>query len=161
MKAIVQDRYGSPDDVLDLKDVDKPVAKNNEVLVRVHAASVHPDVLHIVKGLPYVFRLIPGVGLRKPLNGVPGIDMAGHVETVGEDVTQYQPGDEVFGETISGHQFHNCGAFAEYVAVSEDALVLKPVNLTFEQAAAVPISGFIALVSVRDHGQVYSRGKRS
>ena len=92
MKAIVQDRYGSPDDVLKLKDIDKPVVKDNEVLVRVHAASVHPDVWHAVTGRPYVLRLM-GAGLRRPKNTVPGIDAAGRVEAVGANVTQFHPGD--------------------------------------------------------------------
>ncbi len=153
MKAIVQGRYGSPDDVLELRDIDKPVVKDDEVLVRVHAASVHPDIWHAVAGRPYVVRLM-GAGLRTPKNRVPGIDAAGNVEAVGARVTQFEPGDEVFGETISGHQWRNGGAYAEYVSVPEDVLVLKPANLTFEQAAAVPTAALIALSGVRDQGQV-------
>ena len=153
MKAIVQHKYGSPDDVLELKDIDKPVAGDNEVLVRVHAASVHPDVCHAVRGVPYVLRIM-GSGLLKPKNRIPGLDMAGHVEAVGANVGQFRPGDEVFGETISAHQWHNAGAFAEYVSVPEEVLVLKPANLTLEQAAAVPTSASIALRSLRDQGQV-------
>lgn len=153
MKAIVQHKYGSPDDVLELRDIDKPVVKDNEVLVRVHAASVHPDVWHVVRGLPYVLRIM-GAGLLKPKNSVPGTDVAGHIESVGKNVTQFQPGDEVFGESVRGHQWHNGGAFAEYVSVPEDALALKPANLTFEQAAAVPTSAFIALQGLRDQGRV-------
>ena len=136
MKAIVQDKYGSPDDVLELREIDKPVVEDNGVLVRVHAASVHPDVWHLVRGWPYALRLTRA-GLLKPKNSVPGTDVAGHVESVGKDVTQFQPGDEVFGESVRGHQWHNGGAYAEYVSVPEDALALKPANLTFEQAAAV------------------------
>ena len=153
MKAIVQDKYGSPDDVLELKDIAKPVVKDDEVLVRVHAASVHPDVWHVVRGLPYVLRVM-GAGLLKPKSSVPGTDVAGHVESVGKLVKQFQPGDEVFGESVRGHQWHNGGAYAEHVSVPEDALALKPGNLTFEQAAAVPTSGFIALHGLRDEGQI-------
>src|SRR5918995_4462102 len=98
MKAIVQEKYGSPYDVLNLKDIDKPMLKDDEVLVQVHAASVHPDVWHVVRGLPYVLRLM-GAGLRKPKNPIPGTDVAGQVGTVGENVTHLQAGDEVFGET--------------------------------------------------------------
>jgi NADPH:quinone reductase-like Zn-dependent oxidoreductase len=151
MKAIVQDDYGSPDDVLELKDIDKPVVKDDEVLVRVHAASVHPDVWHVVRGLPYVLRLMGG-GLLKPKNSVPGTDVAGHVKTLGKKVTQFQSGDEVFGETTKGYQWTNGGAYAEYVAVPEDALALKSDNVTFEQAAAVPTSGLIALQNLPDEG---------
>src|ERR671911_2562987 len=103
MKAIVQYKYGSPD-VLELKDVDKPIVKDDEVLVQVHAASVHPDVWHVVRGLPYVLRLM-GAGLRKPKNPIPGTDVAGHVGTVGKDVARVRPGDEGFGETIKGYQW--------------------------------------------------------
>jgi NADPH:quinone reductase-like Zn-dependent oxidoreductase len=144
MKAIVQDRYGSPADVLELRDVDEPVVKDDEVLVRVHAASVHPDVWHVVRGLPYVLRLM-GAGLLKPKNPIPGTDVAGRVESVGRDVTRLQARDEVFGETIKGYQWTNGGAYAEYVPAPEDSLALKPANITFEQAAAVPTSGLIAL----------------
>jgi NADPH:quinone reductase-like Zn-dependent oxidoreductase len=103
MKAIVQDSYGSPEDVLEFQDIDKPVVKDDEMLVRVHAASVHPDVWHVVRGLPYVLRIM-GAGLLKPKNSVPGTDVAGHVESVGKNVTHYQLGDEVFGETFKGYQ---------------------------------------------------------
>ena len=152
MKAIVQDKYGSPD-VLELKAIDKPVVNDGEVLVRVHAASVHPDVWHVLRGLPYVLRIM-GAGLSKPKNSVPGTDVAGHVESVGKDVTLFQPGDEVFGESVRGHQWHNGGAYAEYTSVPEDQLALKPANITFEQAAAVPTSGLIALQGLHEYGQV-------
>ena len=151
MKAIVQDRYGSPDDVLELKEIDKPVIKDDEVLVRVRAASVHPDVWHVVRGLPYVLRIM-GAGLLRPKKRVPGTDMAGHVEAAGESVTLFQPGDEVFGESVRGYQWHNGGAYAEYVSVSEDALALKPDNITFEQAATVPTSGLIVLMNLPNEG---------
>ena len=153
MKGIVQDRYGSPDEVLRLEEIDTPRIEDNGVLVRVHAASVHPDIWHAVTGYPRVLHLM-GSGLLQPKNRVPGIDAAGTVEAIGANVTRFQPGDEVFGETFSGHQWHNGGAFAEYVAVPEDVLALKPSNLTFEQAAAVPTSAFIAMMSVRDQAQV-------
>jgi NADPH:quinone reductase-like Zn-dependent oxidoreductase len=152
MKAIGHDKYGSPD-ALELKEIDKPVVKDDEVLVRVHAASVHADVWHAVRGLPYVLRIM-GAGLLKPKNSVPGTDVAGLVESVGKDVKRFQPGDEVFGESVSGNQWRNGGAYAEYVSVPEAALALKPANLTFEQAAAVPTSAFIALQCVRDQGRV-------
>src|SRR5919107_125151 len=149
MKAIVQEKYGSPYDVLNLKDIGKPMLKDDEVLVRVHAASVHPDVWHVVRGLPYVLRLM-GAGLLRPKNSVPGTDVAGHVESVGKNVTQFQQGDEVFGETIKGYQWTNGGAYAEHVSVPEDQLALKPDNITFDQAAAVPTSGLIALQNLPD-----------
>ena len=129
------------------------MVEDDEVLVRVRAASVHPDIWHVVRGVPYVLRLM-GSGVLKPKNGVPGTDVAGHVDSVGKDVTRFQPGDEVFGESLRGHLTHHGGAYAEYVSVPEDALALKPANLTFEQAAAVPTSGFIALQGVRDQGRV-------
>src|SRR5918993_5954148 len=158
MKAIVQDKYGSPAEVLQLGDVDEPVVKDDEVLVRVQAASVHPDVWHVVKGLPYVLRIM-GAGLLKPKNRVPGTDVAGHVESVGKNVTRLQPGDEVFGESVRGHQWHNGGAYAEYVSIPEEQLALKPANITFEQAAAVPTSGLIALQGLREYGQVQPEQK--
>ncbi len=153
MKAIVQDKYGSPDDVLELKDIDKPVVKDDDVLVRVHAASMHADVWHVVTGRPYILGMI-GAGLRKPKNPVPGTDVAGRVESVGKNVTQFQPADEVFGESVRGFQWKNGGVFAEYASVPEDALALKPAGLTFEQAAAVPTSATIALRNLRIGGEI-------
>lgn len=154
MKAIIQSKYGSPGDVLQLRDVDKPVAGDGEVLVRVRAASVHPDVWHVVTGRPYVLRLM-GAGLFKPKNPVPGTDVAGHVESVGENVTQFRPGDEVFGESLKGTlQWMNGGAFAEYASVSQDALALKPQGISFEQAAAVPTSGLIALLNLQNQRKI-------
>lgn len=147
MKAIVQERYGSPDD-LEVREVDKPVVGDDEVLVRVRAASIHPDVWHVVSGRPYVLRLM-GAGLAKPKNPIPGTDMAGIVESVGKSVTRFRPGSPVFGETIVAQQWVNGGAFAEYVSVRQDLLALKPGNVTFEQAASVPTSGFIALQNLR------------
>jgi NADPH:quinone reductase-like Zn-dependent oxidoreductase len=143
MKAIVQTGYGSPD-VLQLREIDPPVVRDDEVLVRVRAASVHPDVWHVMTGQPYVLRLM-GSGLRRPKRQVPGTDLAGQVESVGRDVTRFRPGDEVFGESVRGHQWRNGGAFAELASVPEGALAGKPGNVSFAQAAAVPTSGLIAL----------------
>ena len=144
MKAIVQDEYGSPD-VLRVGEIDKPEAGDCEVLVRVHAAGVDPGVWHVMTGLPYLIRLM-GYGLRAPKTRVPGTDFAGLVEAVGKDVTQFQPGDEVFG-------FCKC-CFAEYACAREDKIAPKPANLTFEQAAAVPTSALTALQGLRDKGEV-------
>jgi NADPH:quinone reductase-like Zn-dependent oxidoreductase len=151
MKAIIQDRYGPPE-VLRLADVDPPSARPDEVLVRVHAASLHPDVWHVLHGRPYVLRLM-GAGLRRPSQPVPGIDMAGVVEAVGAAVTRFAPGDEVFGETIKGFQWRNGGAFAEYVAAPERTLAHKPSGLRFAQAAAVPTSGLIAWSALHRQGR--------
>ena len=144
MKAIVQHRYGSPD-VLQLREIDQPVAGDDEVLVRVHAAGVDQGVWHITAGLPYLIRLA-GYGIRSPKNPVPGADLAGVVEAVGKGVTRFQPGDEVFGI--------GRGSFAEYACARKDKLAAKPLNLSFEQAAAVAISGLPALQGLRDHGKV-------
>ena len=144
MKAIVQDMYGPPD-VLELRDIGKPVVGADEVLVRVHAAGLDQGVWHQMAGLPYPIR-IAGYGLRAPKNPVPGMDVAGRVDAVGDDVTQFQPGDEVFGTCR--------GSFAEYACARADRLLPKPASLSFEQAAAVPISGYAALQAVRDQGKV-------
>ena len=144
MKAIVQDTYGSAD-VLRLRDIDKPAIADDEVLVRVHAAGLDRGVWHLMTGLPYPIRLA-GYGLRAPRTPVPGTDMAGVVEAVGGDVTRFQAGDEVFGI--------GKGAFAEYARAPESKLAPKPANLSFEQAAAVAISGSTALQALRDHGRV-------
>jgi len=157
MKAIVQDKYGSPG-ALELRDVDRPAPKDDEVLVRVRAASVHPDVWHVVRGVPYILRLM-GSGLLRPNCRIPGTDMAGQVESVGKNVVQFRPGDEVFGECLTGHQWVNGGAYAEYVSVRESALAQKPANVTFEQAAAVPTSGFIALQGLRTEGGIQAGHK--
>ncbi len=154
MKAIVQERYGSAD-VLELREIDRPTAGDDEVLVRVRAASLHPDVWHAMKGVPFVLRVM-GSGLRKPKNVVPGTDLAGHVESVGRNVTRFKPGDEVFGLSVFANLWRNGGAYAEYAAVPEARLELKPAELTFEQAAAVPTSGSLAVQAVRDEGRVRS-----
>jgi len=143
MKAIVHRAYGPAEQVLELRDIDVPAPRSGEVLVRVRAASVHPDVWHVIEGLPYVVRLF-GNGVRKPKKLVPGTDLAGVVEAVGDGVTRFKVGDEVFGESTP-MGWWNGGAYAEYAAVSEKLLVHKPANISFEEAAAVPTSGFIAL----------------
>jgi NADPH:quinone reductase-like Zn-dependent oxidoreductase len=144
MKAMTQDRYGSAD-VLALDDIAVPVAGDDEVLLRVRAAGVGPDVWHLMTGLPYFVRLM-GVGLRKPKTRVAGWDVAGSVEGVGKDVSQFQLGDEVFGTCR--------GAFAEYACGRAETLAPKPANLSFEQAAGVPVSGSTALRGLRDAGGV-------
>jgi NADPH:quinone reductase-like Zn-dependent oxidoreductase len=151
MKAIVQHEYGAPD-VLELRDIDKPEIGDDDVLVRVNAAGVDRGVWHLMAGLPYFLRLIiPDLGLRAPKSLVPGSDVAGVVEAVGKDVTRFQPGDEVFGI--------GKGTYAEYARVLEDKLAPKPANLSFEQAAVVPISGLTALQAVRDSGKVQTGQK--
>ena len=143
MKAIVHERYGSPH-LLELREVAEPVVAADTVLVRVRACSVNPVDWHGITGVPFIVRL-GGSGLRRPKSEQAGVDFAGTVEAVGEDVTQFQVGDEVFGSRI--------GAFAELVAVPEErAIVPKPGNLTFEQAAAVPVAGLTALQGLRDKG---------
>src|SRR5204863_4417994 len=143
MKAIVQTQYGSPN-VLQLKDVDAPAVKEDEVLVRVHAAAVNIGDWHLLRGVPYVMRLV--AGLRRPRRGIPGLDIAGQVEAIGRNVKQLRPGDEVFGWCK--------GAFAEYASAAESNLLPKPANLTPEQSAAVGDSAFTALAAVRDQGKV-------
>ena len=150
MKAIVQRRYGSSD-VLELGDVDQPAIGDDQMLVRVHAASVHADVWHVMRGVPYVLRVM-GAGLRAPKDLVPGTDPAGIVESVGRDVTRFRPGDEVFGQSLVANLWRNGGAFAEYAAVSETRFERKPSGVTFEQAAAVPTSGSLGVQAVRDEG---------
>jgi NADPH:quinone reductase-like Zn-dependent oxidoreductase len=143
MKAIVQDRYGSAD-VLEFRDIEDPVVGEDEVLVRVHAAGSGPDVWHLMTGLPYFVRLMPG--FRKLRAGVRGRDVAGTVEAVGAKVTGFRPGDEVMGIAE--------GSFAELALARSDKLVGKPARLSFEQAAALPISGLTALQAIRDVGKV-------
>jgi NADPH:quinone reductase-like Zn-dependent oxidoreductase len=143
MKAAVYSRYGPPD-VVQIKDVDKPVPKGDEVLIRVGAASVNPLDWHFMRGTPYFLRAM--TGLRKPKDTRLGVDVAGLVETLGRNVTQFKPGDEVFGSCR--------GAFAEYVCASPSALVMKPENITFAQAASVPVAGFTALQGLRDKGHL-------
>ena len=144
MKAIVQDEYGSPD-MLELREIDRPEVGDDGVLVRVHAASVNPADWYAMAGTPYVAR--PQMGLRKPKPNRLGVDFAGVVEAVGGNVTRFKPGDEVFGGRP--------GAFAEYVCLPGDrGLALKPANLSFEQAAAVPVAALTALQGLRDKGRI-------
>lgn len=155
MKAVVHDRYGSPDEVLQVREIAMPVVGDTDVLVRVRAASAHADVWHVVTGLPYVLRVM-GNGVRRPKLQVPGTDLAGVVEAVGRSVTRFTPGDAVFGESVS-FGWKNGGTFAEFASVPEAFLALKPGNVTFEQAAAVPTSGYIALTNVRGSGPLAGR----
>jgi NADPH:quinone reductase-like Zn-dependent oxidoreductase len=151
MRAIVQEAYGPPTQVLRLADIPRPVlAKDDEVLVRVCAASVHADVWHSVTGRPYALRLMSG--WRTPHHPVPGNDLAGVVESVGPRVTRFKPGDEVFGATTRSFSAANGGAFAEYVCAPEQSLALKPRNVTFAQAASVPASGYIAFANLAAAG---------
>lgn len=148
MKAIVHDVYGPPD-VLELRDVDEPTVGSDDVLVRVHAAGVDPGVWHLTTGVPYLVRVM-GLGLRAPKTHVRGLDFAGRIEAVGDGVRRFRPGDEVFG--ACGHVSE--GSFAEYTLASPERLALKPANLTFEQAAAVPVSACTALQGLRDRGHI-------
>ncbi len=150
MKAIAQTEYGSPD-VLRLAEVDRPEVQADTVLVRVQATSVNAGDWHLMRGSPYLVRLMLG-GLLKPKIKTLGFDVAGTVEAVGENVTRFQVGDEVFGD-LSECGF---GAFAEYASATEDALALKPANLTFAEAAAMPGAAMTALQALRDMGQVQS-----
>jgi NADPH:quinone reductase-like Zn-dependent oxidoreductase len=143
MKAVVFRSYGSPD-VLRCEEIEKPIAGDDEILIRIRAASVNPLDWHLMRGSPYFIRAQAGLGAPKVTRL--GVDLAGQVEGVGRNVTRFQPGDEVFGASR--------GAFAEYVAARESALAPKPANLTFDQAAAVPVAGCTALLALRDKGQI-------
>jgi NADPH:quinone reductase-like Zn-dependent oxidoreductase len=148
MQAIVQDQYGSGK-ALELREVERPAIGEREVLIRVRAAGVNPADWAVMSGLPYIAR--PVYGLRRPKAAVRGTDVAGQVEAVGTGVTRFKPGDEVFGAST--------GSYAEFAAASEDELALKPANLTFEQAAAVPMAGLVALQAIRDRGNVQAGHK--
>jgi len=145
MKAIVYKRYGPPD-VLQLKEVEKPTPKDDEVLIKVHAASLNAYDWHLLTADIFLVRLMGG-GLLKPKNKIPGADMAGRVEAVGRNVTQFHPGDDVFGDI-------GRGGFAEYACSRENRLVSKPANLSFEEAAAVPMAALTALQGLRDKGLI-------
>ncbi len=147
MKAIVYTKYGSPD-VLHLEDLEKPSPKDNEVLIKVHAASVNPADWHTMRGAPFLARLANG--LFKPQNPRLGADVAGRVEAVGCNITQFQAGQDVFGCL----PLNAMGSFAEYVTVNADGLALKPANITFEQAAAIPLAGLTALQGLHNHGKI-------
>jgi NADPH:quinone reductase-like Zn-dependent oxidoreductase len=150
MRAIVHDEYGPPD-VLELREIATPVANDDEVLVRVHASSANPADWHFMRGVPYIMRAQSGLG--KPKNRVLGRDIAGRVEVVGKDVTRFHAGDEVFANVETG-------GFAEYACVSAGLAAPKPANLTFEQAAAVPLAALTALQGLRDKG-TFSPVRRS
>ncbi|NES41525.1 NAD(P)-dependent alcohol dehydrogenase, partial [Moorena sp. SIO2C4] len=148
MKAILYTQYGSPD-VLKLKEIEKPIPKEDEVLVKINSASANAGDWHLLRGKPFLIRIM-GFGLLKPKNQILGADIAGRVEAVGKNVEQFKPGDEVFGD-LSECGF---GGFAEYVCARESALVLKPTNITFEEVAAVPAAALTALQGLRDQGQI-------
>ena len=148
MKAIVYHEYGSPD-VLRCEEVEKPVPKDDEVLIKVRAASVNPLDWRLMKGDPTLLRLF--FGLRKPRRGRPGVDLAGEIEAVGPNVTQFKPGDEVFGAAR--------GTFAEYACTLESRVVMKPGNVTFEQAASANVAGLTALQGLRDKGKIQPGSK--
>jgi NADPH:quinone reductase-like Zn-dependent oxidoreductase len=148
MRAIICRGYGAPDDVLQLTDIEAPEVANDEVLVHVHATSVNAADWHLVRGVPSIARL--QLGLRKPSFNVPGCDIAGRIEAAGKDVTTLHPGDEVFATSF----MCGFGTFAERVSVPESLVARKPSNLTFEQAAAVPLAASTALQGLRDHGHI-------
>ena len=153
MKAVEYQKFGAPE-VFELKEVETPTPKENEVLVKIHAVSVQFADWAFVRGKPFIVRLM-GAGLLKPKNKILGSDIAGQVESIGRDVKLFQPGDEVFGDlSVCGW-----GGFAEYVSVPESALALKPINITFEEAAAVPQAATVALQGLRDKGQIQSGQK--
>jgi NADPH:quinone reductase-like Zn-dependent oxidoreductase len=149
MKAVVYHNYGSPD-VLELTEVPKPTVKDDEVLIKVQAASVNPHDWHFLTGTPYLARLM--AGSLKPKHKVLGVDVAGRVEAVGANVKRFQPGDEVFGS-------NDHGGFAEYASLPAAHLALKPASMSFEEAAAIPLAGLTALQGLRDHGQLQSGQK--
>ncbi|HYN56643.1 MAG TPA: NAD(P)-dependent alcohol dehydrogenase [Motilibacterales bacterium] len=152
MKAVIANQYGAPAQ-LRLGEVDRPVPGQGQVLVRVHAASVHADVWHMVRGVPYIMRLMGG-GLRRPANPIPGTDAAGVVEELGPGASRFQVGDPVFGEVVEGFQWRNGGTFAEFVNAPESALEPIPEGISFVDAAAVPTSALIALFTVRKQAVV-------
>lgn len=144
MKAIGYHRYGPPD-VLEYVDIEKPTPADHELLIKVHATSVNPLDWHLMRGTPYVARMM--MGLRKPKMGRLGADVAGQVEAVGTKVNAFKPGDEVFGAFLAG-------AFAEYASVPESGMVKKPANVTYEQAGSTPVAAMTALQALRDKGQI-------
>jgi NADPH:quinone reductase-like Zn-dependent oxidoreductase len=152
MKAIIYTEYGPPD-VLKLEEVEKPTPSDDEILVKIYSASVNWGDWHNLRADPFLVRLV--AGLLKPKNKILGFDVAGRVEAVGVNVKEFQPGDAVFGDIYA----YGGGAFAEYVSVPENALLLKPVNISFEQAAAVPVAAVTALQGLRDQGQIQTGQK--
>lgn len=155
MRAIVVERYGSFES-FELHEVEPPAVGEDDVLVRVQAASVHPDIWLLATGRPLFLRLL-GAGLLRPKYRIPGTDMAGVVEAVGGGVTRFHRGDEVFGETTVVGDWSTGGAYAEYVSVRQEQLALKPTHVTFEQAASVPTSGFITLRNLREVARLSGR----
>jgi NADPH:quinone reductase-like Zn-dependent oxidoreductase len=153
MKAIIQRTYGSPD-VLKFEDIAKPTVQDNELLIKVHATAVHAGDCLLMRGTPFLTRLIYG-GIFKPKVQILGCDVAGCVEAVGQDITQFKVGDEVFGD-LSEYGF---GAFAEYVCVPAEAVILKPAQLSFTEAATLPVSALAALQGLRDVGQIQAGQK--
>ena len=151
MKAVVYERYGTPNELV-LKEIERPVPKDNEALVKVHAVSINSWDWDMLRGRPYIVRMW---GLLKPKYQIPGADIAGRVEAVGKNVAKFQPGDEVFGDLCE----NGWGGFAEYVCARDDALALKSPRMTFEEAAAIPQAGLMALQSIRDKGET-NPGKR-
>ena len=149
MKAIVHAQYGSPDipGILQFKEVEKPLPQDHQLLIKVHAVAVNALDYHLVSSNPVLIRAMTGNGLLKPKDQKLGVDLAGRVETVGRNVTQFQPGDEVFGIATGG-------GFAEYACAAENTCALKPANLSFEAAAAVPVAALTALQGLRDAGQI-------
>ncbi|MBT3273234.1 MAG: NAD(P)-dependent alcohol dehydrogenase [Spirochaetales bacterium] len=148
MKAIVSERYGSPD-LFELRELPRPEPREDEVLVQIFAASVNAYDWHVQMAKPAMVRLMGG-GLLRPVNSIPGADFAGRVVAVGEETKQFKPGDEVYGDVADV----GAGAFAEYVCVPENAIVCKPENITFQEAAAVPMAAVTALQGLRDEGKV-------
>ena len=147
MQAIVFEKYGPPD-VLELKEIEKPNPEDDEVLIKVHAASVNSWDWELLRGTPYVNRLMFGLLKPKKIN-ILGCDIAGQVESVGSNVKQLQPGDKVFGDLSQG----SWGGFAEFLCARESSLTLKPAGMTFEEAAPLPQAGLLALQGLRDKGQ--------
>jgi NADPH:quinone reductase-like Zn-dependent oxidoreductase len=152
MKAVIRTEYGSPD-VLHLKDVETPTPRDDQVLVKIQAASVNPLDWHLLRGEPFIARL--DNGLTRPKGTKLGADIAGRVDAVGKNVTRFKPGDEVFGDISS----NGLGGFAEYASVNEESLALKPAGLSFEQAAATPVVGFTAIQGLRDYGNIQAGQK--
>jgi NADPH:quinone reductase-like Zn-dependent oxidoreductase len=153
VKAVVQDRYGPPHELLELREVDEPVVRTDEVLVRVHATSVNPADWHLLRGEPRIARL--QMGFRNPKETILGCDVAGKVEEVGRNVTTFRPGDEAFGSPF----MRGFGGFAQRASIPEDVLAGKPANLSFAEAAAVPLAALTALQGLRDHGRI-GRGQK-
>jgi len=148
MKAVVRDSYGSPD-VLKYQEIEKPIPKDDEILMKVHSASVNRADSHGLRGTPFIARIILG-GIIKPKVKILGYDFAGQVESVGKDVTEFQPNDEVFGTT------KDAGGFAEYLCTTEDLTLIKPPNVSFDDAASVPAVGVVALQCLQQHGKIQS-----